>query len=220
MKRKFFTLMELLLVIAIIVLLAAILLPALNQARRTAKKIICVSQQKQLMVGTLSYATDYRGWAHCNNNDSGTFYGGGQRTPDGVLAYHGYINKTKKIWKAYTSLGMGLICPEFSMPNEYITYIAGGVLGYGTNYYGTFGALSDVPTIGLPKFNLWLVKTPSLVPIWGDATNRTFWTTIANEYYINCIAPRHSARSANFAFVDGHVTNYLAANCSSVSLLP
>jgi len=53
---KRFTLIELLIVIAIIAILAALLLPALNQARERAKTISCVNQQKQIASAFLQYA--------------------------------------------------------------------------------------------------------------------------------------------------------------------
>ena len=60
--RSRFTLIELIVVIAVVAVLAAMLLPALVQAKKQAMIAICVANMKQNAVGMISYQGDYNGY--------------------------------------------------------------------------------------------------------------------------------------------------------------
>lgn len=99
-----FTLVELLVVMAIISILAAMLLPALSRARAQARSVACRSNLKQIGYSTGMYQTDYDELCPSGNNVSFPFdivsgwhlYSGTDvgdsvyAHPLQILAYHGY----------------------------------------------------------------------------------------------------------------------------------
>jgi prepilin-type N-terminal cleavage/methylation domain-containing protein/prepilin-type processing-associated H-X9-DG protein len=57
-----FTLIELLVVISIIAILMAIMMPALGKAREQAKRVVCGTNEKQILQGLNNYAHDNEGY--------------------------------------------------------------------------------------------------------------------------------------------------------------
>lgn len=68
LRNKAFTLVELLVCIAIVAMLMAMLLPALNTARESARRVRCSSNFRQILVGTTVYSDDNMGIAPTFNS--------------------------------------------------------------------------------------------------------------------------------------------------------
>ena len=99
-----FTLIELLVVIAIIAILAAMLLPALAQAREKARQASCINNLKHFGMAVQMYANDCNDWLMPSNQ--------GAKTNTWLLEIKPYIKSTG----AYKKSDKYFTCPSDSTP--------------------------------------------------------------------------------------------------------
>ena len=192
-----FTLIELLVVIAIIAILASMLLPALNHARDTAKRIKCVSIEKQLGTGVQLYSTD---------DEEGMLPACAAAMVNGPrwnFAISPYAPTFFK-WKGYDgnawSGGTYPTCPGAAPPAQesWASSGASASSDYGYNRY--FGYLTYSVS---PKMSN--IKKPSATVLFTDTTKD--YRALPENHSSTNISRRHNG-SVNIAFVDGHVTSF------------
>jgi prepilin-type N-terminal cleavage/methylation domain-containing protein/prepilin-type processing-associated H-X9-DG protein len=99
-KKPGFTLIEILIVIAIITLLALLLFPAFAHAREGARRTSCLSNLRQIGMGVMQYAQDYDGRLPPNDNVTGANWG-----TDAVTCWIDELQPYIKTYKVF-------VCPS------------------------------------------------------------------------------------------------------------
>ncbi len=217
-----FTLIELLIVIAIIAILAAMLLPALNKARDRARTIQCTANFKQIGTAAIAYADTYGGVSVsgvvCDVSGTSVYLSDVRSSPTWYVQLWPFINGGQLPLEVMPVKSV-FLCPAadekdvFIHPNgnRRITSLA----------WSRKTNANAAPNGGPKKINR--CKFPSQISImWdvmlmardGSEDKSAVWECERElhskaEVY-KWLARRHNGKMDNHLFVDGHVQTLLS----------
>lgn len=232
-RRTAFTLIELLVVISIIAVLIALLLPAMNRARESARAVQCASNMRQIATLLAQYVGGNRGNYPWTPAGLQYFDNSGRVTVVADFANPAVVDTTPNFLSSLIPMLYGkggrsgssaplslLICP--TVGEKFTLY---GVPASRTNYMGNEAVLSgrasrvrrSSEVVLLQEYN-WLLDSAFYRPVitYINGPGQDPVSSPALQYwhygYPGNINPAyetygniHPKNTGNYAFVDGHV---------------
>src|SRR5688572_21312975 len=100
-----FTLVELLVVIGIIGVLAALILPAVNSARESGRRVDCQNKMKQVSLATLNYESQYKKLPPARGDGRHSFFSYLLPFLDEASVANRYVLKSNTNWESAVNVG-------------------------------------------------------------------------------------------------------------------
>lgn len=225
LRKTAFSLIELLVVVAIIGILAALSLPALSKAKKSANNAVCANNLRQF---------GYAAQMYWNDSDGRPFAYKSGATNGGDIYWFGWLERGAEgerrfdasMGPLYSYVREGVrLCPQLNYAlADFKLKAKGAAYGYGYNLH-----LSPSPALGALRMSE--LKRPEALAVFADAAQvNTFQAPASPEnpmleefYYISNTEPtthfRHGRR-AWVSFADGHAGAELPAANSIDERLP
>ena len=209
-NRTGFTLVELLVVMAIISVLAGLLLPALGSALASARTLRCMNNQKQLGMILNLYGDEYEGWLPLIYDDVEHV----NWVSNLLIQGHLGERTSWKDWKANPAEFITL-CPDHE-PKVY--GVATGET-YGMPDRAFVGG--EWIKTGRGSHNIYRYSKPSTQPLTADTVHRSahtqafFFHRVSTSAHARLIHTRHSDKG-NILFGDMHVAGQDALDLQEI----
>ena len=196
--NRAFTIVELLIVLAIVGIITSILIPTIGSGHLLAQTTLCKTNQRQLVFAAISYRNDH------------------QEHPPAVVSMQVHWDDETILWQYLDQAEDQMLCPEHDEPIYSIT---------GYNYNAVLGDEYQLGSgVTVKGISISDCAHPASCAMFGDGHDNKFMRATLSTISIRCggrQAFRHSGATV-VGWLDGHVSSQermFNNNCSNEELV-